>query len=121
MSSPPGQTPAARNFERQPPAAGQVHGRPAGTQHLCTGKWHTPKRQEAREFEIGCDLNVQRLVLDPLVPGDRLQRITVQVPVPGDSTWAVCISELRRSIAKIESGPGRPFAAEGPLNRSPRL
>jgi len=73
---------------------------------LGTGKWHTPKRKEVREFEIGCDLTVQRLVLDPLVSG-RLQRIEVCVPIPGDPAWAECIQELRQAITKIEAGKPR--------------
>ena len=74
--------------------------------NLGTGKWHTPKRKEVREFEIGCDLTVQRLVLDPLVSG-RLHRIEVCVPIPGDPAWAECIQELRQAITKIEAGKSR--------------
>ena len=74
---------------------------------LGTGKWHTPKRQEVREFEIGCDVQVQKLTLDPLVSGGRQQQIEAFAPVPGDSTWADCISELRHSISKIEAGKAR--------------
>jgi exodeoxyribonuclease V len=75
--------------------------------HLGTGKWHTPKRQEVREFDIGCDLQVQRLTLDPLVPGGRLQRIEACAPIPGDPAWGERISELRQQIAKIEAGKPR--------------
>jgi hypothetical protein len=75
--------------------------------HLGTGKWHTPKRQEVREFDIGCDLQVQRLTLAPLVPGGRQQRITVLTPIPGDPAWGERISELRQLIAKIDAGKAR--------------
>jgi len=75
--------------------------------NLGTGKWFTPKTRAVREFEISCDLTVQKLVIDPLLPGGRQQRITVFAPVPGDPTWANRIAELRQQIAKIEAGKAR--------------
>jgi len=76
------------------------------TLSLGDAKWHTPKTRAVREFEIGCDIAVQKLVLDPLVPG-RQQRIEVFAPIPGDPAWGERIAELRQLIAKIESGPAR--------------
>ena len=74
---------------------------------LGEAKWQTPKRKEPRSFEIGCDIQVQKLTLDPLAPGSRQQRIEVFAPIPGDPTWANRIAELRQQIAKIETGPAR--------------
>jgi exodeoxyribonuclease-5 len=75
--------------------------------HLHNAAWHTPKRKEPRHFSIDCDLTVQKLTLDPLVPGDRLSRITVFAPIPGSTAWSDRIKELKAEILKIEAGPTR--------------
>jgi len=69
--------------------------------------WFTPKRREPRHFSISCDLTVQKLTLDPLVPGDRLKRIAVFVPIPGSTTWSDRIKELKADILKVQTGPAR--------------
>jgi exodeoxyribonuclease-5 len=72
------------------------------TKNFGTFVWFTPKRKDRREFEIGCDLPAQRLTLQPLDPDGRVSTIQVNVPLPGDDTWRMHLSELKKEIAKVD-------------------
>ena len=64
--------------------------------------WFTPKRKDRREFQIACDLPAQRLTLEPLDPDGSVSTIQVNVPLPGDDTWRMDLSELKKEIAKVD-------------------
>ncbi|WP_411869551.1 ATP-binding domain-containing protein [Vulcanococcus limneticus] len=75
--------------------------------HLGDAGWHAETRRDVRTFAIGCNVATHKLVLDSLVPGDRLSRIVVFVPVPGDDSWLTQIQALRQAITKIDAGPAK--------------